>query len=371
NPQKAFNNIIHIAGTNGKGSTLTFLASALIHAGYKIGTFTSPHLIDYTERICVNFKPITKADFMKIYQQIAKLSGFDTLTEFEVLVVISIIYYSKTKLDFLIYETGLGGRLDATNIFKPILTIITKIDLEHQAILGESIEEIAKEKAGIIKPLVPCLAIKQKSDVLDIIQITAKKQKAPLFVVEPEKNIPANFKLNANYQKGNLALAKKALRLLLEEDSISVFAEVLETGLAKAQIPGRFQEICFDGKKIIIDAAHNPTAIIALIKALKNKGIQKPAFLVGILKTKNAKDMLKAVIPFASKIYYCDFEPGVSWDFKEIQNIFLNKNIVEYKLGQKLTLIKNSTIVVTGSIYFLGEFSKLPVIFPTIMVPLS
>ena len=192
-PQKNLPKAILIAGTNGKGSTLTYLAAGFQFLGIRVGTYTSPHFNDYTERISIQNEPISQPDFVTYFEKVQKADPDHTLTEFEILTAMAFLYFNDQKPDILLIETGLGGRLDATNVISPILTIITKIGLDHQAILGKTLPDIAKEKAGIIKPNVPCITLRQSKPVLEVIQKTAKACESPLRVVSPLRSIPKNY----------------------------------------------------------------------------------------------------------------------------------------------------------------------------------
>jgi len=236
----------------------------------------------------------------------------------------------------------------------PILSIITTIDLDHQSILGNSLTDIALEKAGIIKASVPCITIQQNNDVLDVLTAQSNKLNAPLIIASPENMIPSTYKLFADYQKNNLPLAKAALEILLQNGLVTETRK-LSKGLELAHIPGRFQKSQVGDKTIIIDAAHNPSAVKALIQSLTEQNIENPAFLIGILKTKNAKEMLESISLFSSSVYYYDFEPGVSYSYKEICDLFPKLTFVEYKSELGLSTINKEVIVVTGSIYFIGN----------------
>ena len=354
NPEKKLKNIIHIAGTNGKGSTLTFLASALIANGYKVATYTSPHLVSYTERFCINFKPIDFEKFVEYQDLIKSKTGdlFNNLTEFEVLTLISFLYFKEEKPDFIIYETGLGGRLDATNLVKPILSIITKIDYDHKEILGKSLKQIAVEKAGIIKKNTLVITIKQKKVVLNVIQKQAQIKNSEFNIVRSVSNIPKDFCMHASYQKQNLALAKKAIRIL-QKMGINLNHDKLLDGFKNAQILGRYQKITRNSQQIILDAAHNPAGIKSLIKALKREyPEQEFDFLIGIIKTKDVQEMLELIFKFAQKIYYCEFEDNLSIPFSEIHR--LNPDVQKVKITD-LKKLQSPNLIITGSIYFLGS----------------
>ncbi len=355
NPEKKIKNVIHIAGTNGKGSTLTFLASALKNNGYRVGTYTSPHLVSYLERIAINFQLISEENFKKVYFELKNKLGktLNLLTEFEILTIIAFCYFQKQKPDFVILETGLGGRLDATNVVKPILSIITKIGFDHQAILGNTLMKITQEKAGIMKYQTPIITIKQDKKIIEKLNQIATKKHSELMIVNPVSKIPAGFLLNATYQKENLALAKKSLEII-RKLGFKLNKTQSSVGLKSAKINCRYEKICFDNKTIIFDAGHNPLGIKSLLKSLKLEfPYEQITFIVGIIKTKSFFEMLKLISTSYNDIFYCDFEPGFSYSYQEINRLF--PKIEPYYLHDPIPDI-NNIIVITGSIYFLGSF---------------
>ncbi|MFC1770816.1 bifunctional folylpolyglutamate synthase/dihydrofolate synthase [Candidatus Margulisiibacteriota bacterium] len=365
NPHLSLKNAIHIAGTNGKGSTLSFIAAGLQKAGYKVGTFTSPHLWEYTERICINGKPISKTKFCSIFSALQKNNNIsEMLTEFEILTAISFLYFLEKKPDFVIYETGLGGRLDATNVIKAIITIITKIGLDHCEILGGSLSKITREKAGIIKKNTPVIAINQNKTVINILKSAAYNNNAPFITVYPLKKLPQDYLLQGGFQKQNAALAKKSVSLLQLTNKKK---EQALSGLSKADFWGRYTKIQKNGQIIILDAAHNPDGIKALINSLKKDYPNSNfIFLIGILKRKEAPDMLTQIFEVSSKTHYCNFAPGTSYPFSEVNQIARNFNyrtIFECNLkniGKLLSSNNKKTIqIITGSIFFISKMKEV------------
>ncbi|MBT3261103.1 hypothetical protein HOC37_04165 [bacterium] len=358
-PQKKLKNIIHIAGTNGKGSTLTFIASALKEAGFRVGTFTSPHILDYTERIALNFKPISKNDFSKFFNQIKNIPSFTVLSEFEILTIISILYFIEQKPDFIIYEVGLGGRLDATNIFSPILTIITKIGLDHQEILGKTLLEITKDKAGIIKSAIPLITIKQAPKVLSCLKKIAQQNNVPMTVVKNPGTIPKGYLLTGLFQKENLALAKQAIQTIkgIKGSHMQcVKPEVWENGFKKAFIWGRYLMLEKNKQTMIIDSAHNALGIKKLVASLKKDyPAQKLTFLIGIKSDKDISYMLNKIRLVATKIYYCDWQPGFSYPFTKAKKATKQVELEEIRLDHISKLPKDTPLVITGSIYFISH----------------
>lgn len=255
-PEQAFSSI-HVAGTNGKGSVCTKIATALEHAGYKTGLYTSPHISTFRERIKINGKMISENDVVEIMDKIFRICNDNnrSLTFFELTTALALVYFAEQKIDFVVLETGLGGRLDATNTTHPILSIITTISYDHMDFLGITLEEIADEKAGIIKHKVPII-IGPKVP-FDIIQEKASLCDAPLMQVQ------GSFK---TYDQENTAIAGSALTFL--SPSLSLSPSAVEKGL-KAIPPSRLE--IFDREiMIILDVAHNPDGIKELLKSISS-----------------------------------------------------------------------------------------------------
>jgi dihydrofolate synthase/folylpolyglutamate synthase len=253
-PEKSFKSI-HIAGTNGKGSTAVFLSSILERSGYKVGLFTSPHLSDIRERVVINQEMILKDDFVKLYRLVEEVDSKNNLqlTYFEVITMIAFLYFSESKVDFAVVETGLGGRLDATNIIEPEVAIITRLAVDHKRWLGETLEAIAKEKAGIIKKgLTSLVTIHQEEDAMKVIEKKCVSNNVSFYVEEPLNNKVA-LGLAGKHQRENAALALKTARLL-KEQGCDISGEV--DTLKDVSWPGRLETIS-GTPYIILDGAHN------------------------------------------------------------------------------------------------------------------
>ncbi len=368
NPQKQLPSCIHIAGTNGKGSTLTYLASALQAIGLSVGTYTSPHFISYTERICINQDPISQEQFDHLLLKLQAVPGASRLTEFEILTALAFLYFSTTKpLDIVLFETGLGGRLDATNVIDPLCAIITRIGWDHLAILGHTLEDIAREKAGIIKPTKPVLTLSSHCDcVRDIFKKTASSQHAPIRWVSPEPSIPAHFKMNTIYQRENLALAKEALSFFENGHS-----DAAKTGLAEAQIWGRYHRFFYGDHCIVVDAAHNPDGMQQLLKQLDYDFPDQPlTFMVGFYNQKDAVAMMAHLIPFLNKsdstMALCEFDPSLCWTYNNLHALFptlpltcLSLETVKQFLVDLYHRPKPGVTVITGSIYYIAHFKEM------------
>ena len=288
---------IHIAGTNGKGSTAAILQSILRAAGLKVGLYTSPHLVSFNERIRVNGSPISNdfiIDFMKKFND--DINEIET-TFFETTTVLSLCYFYFKKVDVAIIETGLGGRLDSTNVLNPNLSIITSIDIDHQNILGNTIEEIANEKAGIIKKNTPLITFKQPKKILDILRNRAKTLNAKIeIVVDPQKIVVDNFStkfvinnktfstpLIGEHQAYNAALAIRSSNIFMGPLSY----QMIKDGVKNTVWPGRFQ-LLNNKLKIFYDVAHNSAGINTIRSTLNSlNALEK----IGLIILKEDKDV--------------------------------------------------------------------------------
>lgn len=289
---------VHLAGTNGKGSTLTYMRYMLEDAKYKVGTFTSPYIETFNERISVNGTPIADEEITELVKMVKpvveKLDETDLgeATEFEIITVMAICYFGKVNFcDVVLFETGLGGRFDSTNVIHPVLTIITNIGHDHMHILGNTLGEIAYEKAGIIKSGVPVITGVQDEEALQVIQKVAKENRANLYEMgnhftalhkQSSENgeqfdftCPfASFEdvriaMKGSHQVGNAALALMAVMYVKTYLSFLIEEEEIRTGLQEAYWVGRFEKLQ-SNPDIIIDGAHNPEGIESLVKTVES-----------------------------------------------------------------------------------------------------
>ena len=342
NPQDKIK-CIHVAGTNGKGSVCTMLESILKEAGYKTGLYTSPHIWEYTERIKVNSKCISKEDFANYVEKILAIGIH--LTEFEILTVMMFLYFQEQGVNVAIIETGLGGRLDATNVIKENLcSVITHIDLDHTDRLGDTKEKIAYEKAGIIKPNCPVITsmgyetIKDRADELNSMMIFVSPYVQQEFVEA--------LALKGRHQVENLALAITAIQYLFPEISDKVIIE----GLKKVKNPCRFEYI--KEKNLIIDASHNPNGIQALRDNLDYYyPNEKRRFIFGCLNTKDYKKMMEILFREGDEIYLNEFDYPNACTYEELSKVcpFETKKYDKY-----LSLTTDKLNIICGSFYMIG-----------------
>jgi dihydrofolate synthase/folylpolyglutamate synthase len=352
NPHVHMTNVIHVAGTNGKGSTVALLSAGLQALGFSVGTYTSPHLYSYTERLKINDTPITEDAFATLFEPLLEKTD-RVATEFELLTAGAFMWFKQERPDFIIIETGLGGRLDATNVVSPLCSVITKIGVDHAAILGNTISEIAFEKAGIIKSHTPVVTINtQDEDALTVIRNTAIKTTSKLYEAEPLPELPKDFPLQGTFQYENVAIALATLNCVFpsQELSLSVFKN--------ASHPGRFQLTEHKGTPVVLDGAHNPHAISALLDSLTLHFPDRPwVFVMASLQTKDVAQMIEQVKPHAHALYWVDFWPGMSVPKSALKHPDIAIELSSIRDIFDHTLPDNAVVVVTGSMHFLGTYS--------------
>ena len=291
-PQKSFK-AIHVAGTNGKGAVCAMLDAALRASGLRVGRYTSPHLVKLNERFFLDGSPIGDDVLSAAAEKVAKIAP-DDLTFFEALTAVAFLVYAEAKVDYAVLETGLGGRLDATNVCNPELCVITRIGLDHCDWLGDTVEKIASEKAGIIKPHVPVVLGENLPEVRAVVEARAKEVGAPFFYapdVASAADVPRDFPLGGTFNRENAVTALAAMKVLGKGDA---------SGFADVVWPGRFQRV----ENFIIDGAHNPPAAHALAEALRELHLSEPlALIAGFCGDKDVGEVLSILAPFVKKGY--------------------------------------------------------------------
>jgi dihydrofolate synthase/folylpolyglutamate synthase len=367
---------IHVAGTNGKGSTCAMLESIYRAAGLRVGLFTSPHLVSFRERIQINRQMIPEKEVVRLVDKfqvwLGQFPKDHHPTFFEVVTVMALEFFSDHACDVVIWETGLGGRLDATNIVTPLASVITNIALDHQQWLGDTLERIAAEKAGIIKPGVPVVTATDEPSALAVIQKTAKEKKAPLTVVE-KGGLPADFadalSLSGEHQKRNAALALATVEILQKE--IPVTKPQIITGLHYVEWPGRLQLIEMDGKRILLDGAHNVASAKALREAIETHFPSEGKTLVlGILDDKDWRQICEVLAPLAENIFVVPVLSNRTANPKELAEACRAANSsAKVSFCQSLDeafqkIPFNHLTVVAGSLYLVGEALELLGYFP-------
>lgn len=351
NPQNALK-YVHVAGTNGKGSVCAMLSSILAQSGLKVGLFASPHVFEYTERIKINGEEIPSADFAEKISKIVDLGDKNgiPLTEFEILTALAFDYFKEQTVDIVILETGLGGRLDATNVIeKPLCSVITRIDFDHTERLGDTLEKIAREKAGIIKNGSP-VVVSGHNPGYETIMAAAQSLSAKIY--EPEglqKKFTDAMALKGSYQWENLSVVLKTIDVL-RGFGIFVSEDDIISGLAQTYHPCRFE---YDKKRnILIDGAHNPDGALVLRKSLEeNFPNQSYRFIFGCLKNKDYAQMMKNLFKKGDEIYFYHFDSPNSCAVSDLAEMckLESKAFRNYEKSEKLT-------VICGSFYMLKEF---------------
>jgi len=304
NPHTQFKSI-HIAGTNGKGSTAHMLASILQESGINVGLYTSPHLKDFRERIKINGEMIAQKDVVTFVKENQVFFEKMELSFFEFTVAMAFDYFAKQKVDIAIIETGLGGRLDSTNIINPELAIITNISLDHTNLLGDTIENIAKEKAGIIKNETPVIIGRRQKETTSIFKNIAKEKNANLIYASPQKGYASDLK--GDYQKENINTVITAIKQL-EKKGWTITEDDIEHGLLKTaantQLLGRWQTLSRN-PQIICDTAHNEDGIKEIAKQLSNSKYEQLHIVFGTVDDKNL-DTILPYLPKNAKYYFCN-----------------------------------------------------------------
>ncbi|MCX7951733.1 MAG: bifunctional folylpolyglutamate synthase/dihydrofolate synthase, partial [Clostridiales bacterium] len=390
NPQDKLK-IIHVAGTNGKGSTTTFISNILISQGYNVGTYTSPYLERFTERIKINNNEILEDDVVKLVENIKPAietvikEGFDHPTEFEIITACAFKYFYEKQVDFVVLEVGLGGRLDATNVVKPIVSVITSISYDHMNILGDTLSKIAAEKAGIIKENIPLVLYPQQEEVREVILNIAKDKNSKVYNVSEAEyqitndtvdGIVFNLKFNDNtyknlkitminrYQVLNAITAILTIKVL-SDNGYDISDESIYTGLANSKWPGRF-EVVHKNPYIILDGGHNIQGVEELVKGLKNYFTNKKIKIVcGMLKDKDYISMIKEMSKVSSDfIAVTPNNPRALTANElsyEIEKLNLRAIAIE-DISEATEFAINTkycdVLVFCGSLYLIGEVRK-------------
>lgn len=355
--------IIHVAGTNGKGSVCAMIDSICRAANHRTGLFTSPHLVTYRERIRVNGEMIAPD---------AVASGLSALREtirtwdphptfFEITTALALDHFKKKECEVIVLETGLGGRLDATNAVTPIVSVITPIGYDHEEWLGHTLQAIAGEKAGIIKPRVPIVSAKQEAAAENVIRARASECDAPIeFVAEPHASCPVG--LAGTHQRQNAALAVAALR----SGGIAVSHDAIQRGLAKIDWPARFQR--WD-ERTIIDGAHNPAGAQALARTWSEQfGDDRATIILAVLQEKDVTGICRALAPIAERFIVPPIRseralppneliPLLSSIIQSLPNAGPARTSITPSLSAALELARATPerILLTGSLHFAGE----------------
>jgi dihydrofolate synthase/folylpolyglutamate synthase len=373
NPQAQLR-FIHVAGTNGKGSTCAMLESVYRAAGLRVGLFTSPHLVAFGERIQVNRRPISQREVARLAaslrQWVQQFPAAEHPTFFEVVTVMALCYFAARRCDLVVWETGLGGRLDSTNIVTPLASIITNIQFDHQTWLGETLADIASEKAGIIKPGVPVVTGAEAPEALEVIAAKARQQNAPLTLVTPaDAQRPPldtlHLPLLGRHQKANAAAAVAAVRVLAPQ--LPVSDSTLRAGLGRVRWAGRLQLATLpSGQKLLLDGAHNVAGAQMLASALREYfPSAKPALVLGILRDKDWAAMCQILAPLAGRILLAPVHSERTAEPRALAEACRRAHpqvpVSEFpSLAAALAdTARDGFVTVAGSLYLIGEAMEL------------
>ncbi|GEQ85571.1 tetrahydrofolate synthase [Patiriisocius marinistellae] len=309
NPENKFKSI-HVAGTNGKGSTSHMLASILQEAGYKVGLYTSPHLKDFRERIKINGQPIAKRNVSSFVEKHKSFFKENQLSFFEMTVGLAFDYFSKEEVDIAVIEVGLGGRLDSTNIIIPEISIITNIGLDHTQFLGTTLPEIAKEKAGVIKENVPIVIGEYNTNTIAVFEQIAKEKNADLYKAFETKGALMSSDLKGDYQKNNIRTVQMAVKILKDKNfhiGIQHLAKGLQNVVKNTGLLGRWQ-ILQKEPLIVCDTAHNKDGLQFTMRQLEKLNYRVIHIVLGFVSDKDLDEVL-SLFPKHARYYFC--QPAV------------------------------------------------------------
>ncbi len=377
---------IHIAGTNGKGSTAAILSRILLRHGIRVGLYTSPHLVRFTERFRINDEEVCAEKILGVFEKIrATLDESQPPTFFEMVTAMAFLYFAEEQVDFVIAETGMGGRLDATNVITPEVCLITNVGFDHQEYLGATLSSIAREKAGIIKQGVPVVTGALQPVAQGIIKTACMNKSAPLYRFKSDFRVRRNSKgsfqyrgiginlpslrlnLRGHHQLGNAALALAALEVLEGKHLVELRPDLIGSALQEVRWPARL-EVLQTNPTILLDGAHNPQGAESLRDALREVFSYKNLHLViGVMADKDILGILRRLLPLAETAIFTKPEYARAASPDEIRKMarpYIQKCYVISDPGSAIQEAKNlagpdDLICITGSLYFAGEVKQL------------
>lgn len=392
NPERDLK-LIHIAGTNGKGSTTSMITEILMGEGYKVGMYTSPFIEEFEERIQINRNNIPKESLAILMDEIKVAvdkvieAGYNHPTEFEIITVLMLLYFKKENIDFGVIEVGLGGTLDSTNVIKPIIQVITSISFDHTNLLGNTLEKIAREKAGIIKKGIPTVIYPQQEEVLKVIKNKCFEMDSELYIANNEnlkfKNIVNLDKpyqllkynneiyillpLLGEHQIINLSVAMQAIEVLNNKNIIDISIANIVKSIKNVSWKGRL-EVLSNNPYVVIDGAHNIQGIKTLSRNIKKYFKYENLYLIlGILADKDVEEMIKIITPMAKKVYSVtpnSIRGELAESLKDEVSKF-NKNCKAFDKYEEAYLealndaSEKDLILASGSLYMIGDMRKI------------
>lgn len=378
--------VVHVAGTKGKGSTSAMIAGVLQDAGYKVGLYTSPHMIDFTERIQIDRVPVSREDLVSLVDQLKPaVEVIEQLTTFELTTAAAFLYFARNKVDIAVIEVGLGGRLDSTNVVDPLMSVITSLSMDHMNVLGDTLAQIAAEKGGIIKSGRPVVIAPQKMEAIQVLQKLADERQSSVTLVEEEYSVKllehsldeqvfeierkkntdrlpqkSQFQLPllGEHQMENAATALAVLEKLMEM-GWKLDLENIQRGFAQTSWPGRF-EILSKEPLVIIDSAHNLDSAEKLAQTVRDYINDRPLTLIfGASEDKDVTGMFKVLAPVSDRVILSQSVHPRSYDAVQLgeigKEIFAKMDVIpnlEMALEQaRETIPQNGVILITGSIF--------------------
>ncbi|MBD1896470.1 Mur ligase family protein [Coleofasciculus sp. FACHB-129] len=378
--------VIHVAGTNGKGSVCAYLSAVLTEAGYRVGRYTSPHLVDWNERICLNEQPISLETLEKLLLQVqaAIQPEEESPTQFEVITAAAWLYFAQAQVDVAVVEVGLGGRLDATNVCpNPLVTIITSLSREHWQNLGPTLADIAREKAGILKPGCPAVVGQLPGEARAVVQQRIIELGCPVVWAEPAvelrtaktprtqreerrveyQGIKYPLPLLGDIQLNNSALAIASFQIL-QQQGWEISEDAIASGMAKTQWVGRLQWTSWQNHRLLIDGAHNPAAAIALRQYVDTLETSPIHWVMGMLSTKDHADIFSALLRKGDRLYLVPVPDHSSADPEYLATLAQNicpeladcRTYPDLTAGLEAAISPESLLVLCGSLYLLGHF---------------
>ncbi|MEH2354299.1 bifunctional folylpolyglutamate synthase/dihydrofolate synthase [Nostoc sp.] len=400
--------VIHVAGTNGKGSVCAYLSSVLTEAGYRTGRYTSPHLVDWTERICLNEQPISSEELSQLLEKVQAVirAGDESATQFEVITAAAWLYFAQQQVDVAVVEVGLGGRLDATNVcLEPLVTLITSISREHWQQLGPTVADIAREKAGILKPGCPVVVGPLPPEADQVVRSRALELQCPIFTPQPARQIATGwaeyetiqnsklvlsvaevFKIQnsklikyplplaGQIQLTNSALAIAALEIL-QQQGWQISEKAIINGMAKTKWPGRMQWTTWENHKLLLDGAHNTAAAQVLRQYVDSLDAVNPKpinWVMGMFADKDHTDIFTALLRPGDRLYLVPIpvEPWAgrsSADLNYLSNLAyslcpelsdrqIHPDLFTALAAATITATTEDLIVLCGSLYLVGDF---------------
>jgi len=362
-PENSFKSI-HVAGTNGKGSTSHMLASILQEGGYKVGLYTSPHLKDFRERIKINGKEISEEFVVEFIDEHKLFFESNTLSFFEMTVGMAFDYFSKEKVDIAIIEVGMGGRLDSTNIITPEVSVITNIGLDHTQFLGTTLEAIAKEKGGIIKPNIPVVIGETQIETEAVFREISKDRNSKIFFADKDIEDVLESDLKGYYQQKNIKTVLKAISII-QNSGYHISDENIKNGLLNVVkntgLNGRWQ-ILSEHPKIICDTAHNKEGLNYVMQQLNDEAFNKLHMVFGVVNDKELESILP-ILPKNAEYYFCKPNIPRGKDVEELQHQFLQNgfngksysSVIEAFETAKENAAHDDLIYVGGSTFVVAE----------------